>query len=132
MFTKEASSAPLGPGCQSIDKEDGMKLISSLRRGSRGPQRATWNDTVIAEAAATTRVDGYEYFPPESVDWSHLEPISHVSACPRKGVATYYDVVDGDRRLPAAAWTYADPNPAATHIKGHVGFWRGVTVGEPT
>ena len=27
-----------------------------------------------------------------------------------------------------AAWFYPDPKPAAAQIKGHVAFWKGVTV----
>lgn len=92
------------------------------------PRRAVWDDVVVAEAPRTTTVDGHEYFPPDAVDWSHLEPTGRTSVCHWKGVATYYDVVDGDRRLPAAAWTYADPSPAARNIQGHVAFWRGVKV----
>jgi uncharacterized protein (DUF427 family) len=29
---------------------------------------------------------------------------------------------------PEAAWTYADPKPEAEQIRGHVAFWKGVTV----
>lgn len=91
-------------------------------------RRATWRDTVLAEAAETIRVDGYEYFPPDAVDWSRLEESSKTSVCPWKGVATYYDVVDGDERLPAAAWSYRSPNAEAAHIKEHVAFWGKVKV----
>lgn len=103
--------------------------IRSLLSRNAGQRRATWGRAVVAQAAATTRVDGYEYFPPESVDWDRLVPSSKTSVCPWKGVATYYDVVDGDQRLQAAAWSYHDPKPAAAHITNHVAFWRGVEVG---
>lgn len=92
------------------------------------PRRAMWGDRVVAEAPSTITVDGREYFAPEAVDWSRLEPTHHTSVCAWKGVATYYDLVDGPDRLEAAAWTYADPSPAAANIKGHIGFWRGVKV----
>ena len=91
-------------------------------------RRAVVSGTVVAEAAETQRVDGYEYFPPHSVDWALLEPSDHTTVCPWKGVASYYDVVVDDQRLPFAAWSYEKPTRAAEHIKGHVAFWRGVTV----
>ena len=102
--------------------------MSLLRRTPATPRRAVWGETVVAEAPATTTVDGYEYFPPDAIDWSRLEAVARTSVCPWKGVATYFDVVDGDRRLESAAWTYADPSQAAGVIKGHVAFWRGVKV----
>lgn len=91
-------------------------------------RRALWDERVVAEAASTITVDGREYFAPDAVDWDRLEPSEATSVCHWKGVATYYDLVDGDDRLPNAAWTYADPSPAAAGIKGHIGFWRGVKV----
>lgn len=106
----------------------GDASLGKERSVFRRKRRAVWEGVVIAESATTTRVDGYEYFPPESIDWSHLEPSSQTSVCPWKGLASYYDVVVGERRLPAAAWSYRDPSPAASLIKDHVAFWKGVKV----
>jgi uncharacterized protein (DUF427 family) len=36
-------------------------------------------------------------------------------------------LVDGEENRDAA-WYYPDPKPAASHIKDHVAFWRGVEV----
>jgi len=105
-----------------------MTLADLIRRTPSRSRRATWGDVVIAESPSTTRVDGRDYFPPDTVDWDRLVPSTHTSVCPWKGTATYFDVVDGDRRLPAAAWTYQSPTPAATAIAGHVAFWRDVAV----
>jgi uncharacterized protein (DUF427 family) len=107
-----------------------MRLFK--RRG--GPRQAGWGDVTVARAAATTKVDGREYFPADAVDWSRLEKTSDTTVCPWKGVATYYDVVDGERRLKGAAWVYENPKPAAAHLAGQVAFWRGVDVepGSPT
>jgi len=109
-----------------------MALRDAFRR--RGPERgrrAVWSGRVVAEAPSTIRVDGREYFPPDAVAWDFLVPSEHTSVCPWKGTATYFDVVDGERRLPGAAWSYRSPTPAAADIAGHVAFWRGVRV-EPT
>lgn len=102
-------------------------MLRRLFRGS-GPRQAEWNGKVLARADETIVVDGYEYFAHDAVAWSLLVPSSRTTVCPWKGVASYYDVVDGDRRLDAAAWTYQAPTPAAEHIRGHVAFWRGVKV----
>ena len=91
-----------------------------------GEKEAVVDDTVIASAAETQKVDGYHYFAPETVNWDLLEKSSRTSVCPWKGVATYYDVVVDGKRHPAAAWTYADASEAAASIRGHVAFWRGV------
>lgn len=109
-------------------------MLDRILRGSGADRTATTRvakvgDVVIAESETTQRVDGYEYFPPDTVRWEFLQPSAHTSVCPWKGVATYYDVVVDGRRLAAAAWTYETPKPAAESIRGHVGFWRGVSVG---
>jgi uncharacterized protein (DUF427 family) len=92
------------------------------------PRQAIVDETVIAETPETQTVDGYEYFPPESINWDLLEPSDLTSTCPWKGVATYYDIVIDDRRHRNVAWTYEAPKDAARHIKGQVGFWRDVRV----
>jgi uncharacterized protein (DUF427 family) len=90
--------------------------------------QAVWIDEVIALSPTTTTADGYEYFPSDAVRWERLTRTERTSVCPWKGVATYYDVVVGDRRLEQAAWVYEDPKPAADHIRGQVAFWRGVAI----
>jgi uncharacterized protein (DUF427 family) len=89
---------------------------------------ATWEGAVIAESDETQVVDGYVYFPPETVNWDLLERSEATSVCHWKGQAAYYDVVVGSKRLPQAAWVYANPLPAAEHLRGQIGFWRGVRV----
>ena len=106
-----------------------MAFLNRLHNKGSDGRRATFGEVVIAEAAETVRVEGNDYFPPDTVDWERLVRCLQTTVCPWKGVASYYDVVDGDRRLPGAAWVYEDPSPAAAHIKGHVAFWRGVSVG---
>ncbi|MCI0424419.1 MAG: DUF427 domain-containing protein [Actinobacteria bacterium] len=91
-------------------------------------QKARVGEVIIAESATTQRLDGYVYFPPETVRWDLLEDSPRTSVCHWKGVASYYDVVLDGERLPAAAWTYRSPSPAAEGIRGHVAFWHGVKV----
>ncbi len=90
--------------------------------------RAIWNDAVVAESEATVVVEGNHYFPPDSVRWDHLSASESQSTCPWKGEASYYHVEAGGERVDDAAWTYPEPKPAASEIKGHVAFWKGVLV----
>ena len=100
----------------------------SLRTRNKHMARAIWNDAVVAESEATVVVEGNHYFPPDSVRWDHLSASESQSTCPWKGEASYYHVEAGGERVDDAAWTYPEPKPAASEIKGHVAFWKGVLV----
>jgi len=90
--------------------------------------RATWLGAVLAASDDTVMVEGNHYFPPDAVDWDLLRPVDKTMVCPWKGTASYYDVVVGGQVNSAAAWSYRDPKPKATHIRDHVAFWGGVEV----
>ncbi len=90
--------------------------------------KAVWNGTVIAESTDTIVVDGYTYFPEGTVKQEHLRPSDYHSVCHWKGVASYYDVVVDGQVNKDAAWCYPTPSDAAKHVKGRIGFWRGVKV----
>jgi uncharacterized protein (DUF427 family) len=90
--------------------------------------QAIWEGTVIAESDRCVMVEGNHYFPVESVRMDYLEPVDQTTVCGWKGVANYYDVVVGGKRNPGAAWYYASPMPAASEIKDHIAFWKGVKV----
>jgi uncharacterized protein (DUF427 family) len=83
---------------------------------------------VLAESGRTIVVEGNHYFPAEDVRFEHLQPSDLHTVCPWKGRASYYDVVVGDERNPAAAWYYPNPNPRAHSIGNHIAFWHGVEV----
>jgi uncharacterized protein (DUF427 family) len=90
--------------------------------------KATWNGAVIAESDNTVMVEGNHYFPIESVNADLLEQSAKHTSCPWKGEASYYSLnVDGNVNADAA-WYYPAPKDDAKEIKGHVAFWRGVTV----
>jgi uncharacterized protein (DUF427 family) len=90
--------------------------------------KATWNDTVIADSSDTVVVEGNQYFPIADVQAEHLTGSETHTTCHWKGVASYYDVVVGDKVNHDAAWFYADPSPAAKQILDRVAFWHGVKV----
>lgn len=91
---------------------------------------ATWNNIVIAEAAAAdmVTVEGNLYFPLAAVRADCIRPSSHTSVCPWKGTASYYDVIAGGAVNANAAWYYPAPKDAARQIAGRVAFWKGVVV----
>lgn len=90
--------------------------------------RAVWNDIVLAESDHTVVVEGNHYFPRKALRDEHFRASEQTSTCPWKGQARYLDViVDGDMN-PAAGWYYPTPLEAASEIRDHVAFWRGVRV----
>ena len=90
--------------------------------------KAIWNGVVVAESDDTVLVEGNHYFPESALKREFFTFSNHKSMCPWKGQATYFSLlVDGELN-PEAAWTYADPSPAAHSIKDHIAFWKGVNV----
>ena len=90
--------------------------------------KAIWNGRVVAESDRFEEVEGNIYFPPGSVDRSHLKDSPTTSQCPWKGTAHYYSVEVGGMRNDNAAWYYPQPKPAAAEIKDRIAFWKGVRV----
>jgi uncharacterized protein (DUF427 family) len=99
---------------------------SSYRPGEH--MKAEWNGAVIAESGETVVVEGNHYFPPDSVRQECLQPSTTTTVCPWKGTAHYYNVVVGGKENGDAAWYYPNPKEAASEIKDHVAFWRGIDV----
>lgn len=90
--------------------------------------RAVWNGAILAESDRCEVVEGNQYFPPESVDRSYLQPSDTHTVCPWKGTASYYHVVVSGQVNKDAAWYYPRPTEAAKHIRNYVAFWRGVEI----
>ena len=63
------------------------------------------------------------YFPPQDVRMDLLEAVEKRTFCEWKGVASYCDVIVGDRRSQAAAWTYPTPVEAYAQLTDHVAFY---------
>ncbi|MEO6637491.1 MAG: DUF427 domain-containing protein [Ginsengibacter sp.] len=90
--------------------------------------KAIWKGQVLAESNQTKVVENNHYFPADSINKDFFRPSSKHTTCPWKGEASYYTIeVDGSANADAA-WYYASPKDAAKEIKGHVAFWKGVTV----
>jgi uncharacterized protein (DUF427 family) len=65
--------------------------------------KAVWNGEVLAQSDDTIVAEGNHYFPPESIDFTHLKPARMRSVCFWKGLARYYTVEAGGERKPGAA-----------------------------
>jgi uncharacterized protein (DUF427 family) len=90
--------------------------------------KAIWENTVLAESDRTVEVEGNQYFPPDAINKQFFKPNDHHTACPWKGLASYYDLEVDGRKNASAAWYYPEPKPAAKQIKDYVAFWRGVKI----
>ena len=90
--------------------------------------KAIWNGKVVAESDRFEEVEGNVYFPPDALKREYFTESDTTSICPWKGTAGYFDLTVDGKTNANAAWIYRNPKPAATNIKDHVAFWRGVEV----
>ncbi len=65
------------------------------------------------------------YIPPGDFDALCLQAAAGRSFCEWKGIATYFDVVAGDRREAGAAWTYREPAAAYAALRDHIAVYPG-------
>jgi len=91
---------------------------------------ATLNGVVIAQAAddEVVIVENNVYFPRHAVNPDYLQPSTHTSRSPWKGLANYYTVSADGETSDTAAWYYPAPFEAAKEIQARIAFWRGVEV----
>ena len=90
--------------------------------------KATWNGVTLAESDHCEMVEGNVYFPPDAIDRQYFQDSNTHTTCFWKGTASYYTVVVNGQENKDAAWYYPDPKEKAQNIKGHIAFWRGVSV----
>ena len=94
--------------------------------------KAIWHGRVVAESEQTVEVDGYVYFPRESVRMDLLRAAPKTQSdleCPH-GVQ-FYDLVDTSERGRAdrsdrAAWSYEKPKERMKKVDHWMGFWEDV------
>ena len=85
---------------------------------------ATWNGKVIAKSDKTLEVDGYVYFPRDTVRMELLTATPKTAndlKCPH-GVQ-FYDVAEAGKTSARAAWSYEAPFPECGPVKSYVSFW---------
>lgn len=82
-------------------------------------------DTVAGFRVLETSHPPTYYLPRGDILSSALVPAAGQSFCEWKGVATYFDVVAGGRRLERVAWTYERPSADFAALAGCVAFYAG-------
>jgi uncharacterized protein (DUF427 family) len=93
-----------------------------------GRVRVHFNGRVIADTTRALSLREADlpmvrYVPREDADMSLLERSEHKTHCPYKSDAAYYTIrVDG-RNAENAVWTYEEPYPAVSAIKGYLAFY---------
>lgn len=85
---------------------------------------------VIADSTNSVRVletshPPVYYVPIDDFIPGALAPAEGSSLCEYKGMATYYDVVSGQRRAPRAGWTYPTPTPGFEALQTRVAIYPG-------
>jgi len=65
------------------------------------------------------------YIPPADFGPGVLRDTEGQTLCEFKGLATYFDLVAGERTEPAAAWAYRDPVAAYAALRDHVAVYPG-------
>ena len=103
---------PRPPALQAVDKLVQVGINGILIADTRRSQRVL----------ETSHPPVY-YIPPEDVRLDLCEPVARSSFCEWKGMAAYYSVVVGDRRIEQAAWYYPDPTPQFEAIRNYVAFY---------
>ncbi len=91
--------------------------------------KAIWRGQVIAASDRTLEVDGYQYFPRDTVRMDLLRPAPKTQgdlACPH-GVQ-FYDVVGDTARSRRAAWSYEAPGASMRQVDHWIGFWEDVKI----
>lgn len=97
----------------------------------RPPRLEPCRDQVLVRACGETLFEGRGcmrvletfhpptyYLPPEGMNLQLLQPAQGRSFCEWKGVAEYFDVVVGTRRLERAVWRYPSPTARFALIAG--------------
>ncbi|NDK34945.1 DUF427 domain-containing protein [Rhodovulum sulfidophilum] len=63
------------------------------------------------------------YFPREDVAMAFLDRSDSSTACPHKGVASYFTLRAKSYDIADAAWSYEEPNTGLERIAGHLAFY---------
>lgn len=117
---------PTGPGQESVwDYPRPPRLEPTGRL-----IRVEFAGAVVAETRRAFRVletshPPVYYLPPDDVRSEFLRPAPGSSFCEWKGKAVYHSLCVGGRTAEAVAWSYPEPTPAFSAIRGYLAFYAG-------
>lgn len=115
---------PVSPGQESVWDYPRPAICEPTNRRIQIIHRGV--DLVDSNAAWRTLETSHPptyYIPRADIAMGHLEPNSRRSICEWKGQARYFDIVVGDERIEASAWSYPDPTPSFASIKEFIAFY---------
>ena len=109
-----------------VHPRDPYKRVDVIR-SSRHVQVVIAGETVadtqrpylLLETGLPTRY----YIPQEDVRMELLEPSRSTTRCPYKGVASYWSLRIGDQFFENIVWSYLDPIPECSKVKGLMSFY---------
>jgi uncharacterized protein (DUF427 family) len=89
-----------------------------------------WGAIEVARTRRAIRVLETSHPPSFDIPWDdvsreRLQPAAGSSVCEWKGPASYWTLIDHDRRLPGVAWSYPRPLPGAESLATCVAFYPG-------
>ncbi|MCU1395147.1 MAG: hypothetical protein JWM34_3575 [Ilumatobacteraceae bacterium] len=113
-----------GPGQESVwNYPRPPAVVPTIDRVRIVHRGATIADTTHAIRVLETSQPPAFYIPRADVADEHIVAGSGNSFCEWKGPSTYWSVAVGDVVVPNAAWSYEDPTPPFTAIRGHLAFY---------
>ena len=98
--------------------------VDILRRRNLVTVRS--GERTLASTTAALLVDEQDhglvfYVPEHDVSLDLLAGTDDTSRCPFKGQARYWRLIDGAEPV---AWTYPEPYPEVSALRGHIGFYQ--------
>ncbi len=115
---------PPGPGQESVWNYPRPAIAEPTSRHIRIVHRGiVLADTSAARRTLETSHPPTYYIPPQDIAMGHLRPNPRRSICEWKGQARYWDIVIGDDRIEAGAWSYPDPTPGFAGIRDFLAFY---------
>jgi len=87
-----------------------------------------WGETLVARtrgawAVRETSHPPTFYLPMADVEETFLRSLGEGSFCEWKGPALYWDLIEGERRLPQVAWSYPHPLDGAEPLANCIAFY---------
>lgn len=113
-----------GPGQESVWDYPRPPRIERVPRRVR----VEVDGTVVVDAPDAIRIletshPPTYYVAPHHADHTLLVAAGGGSFCEWKGVASYFDVEVGDRRIEHAAWSYPEPSSTFADLGDHLAFY---------
>ncbi|MEL6530174.1 MAG: DUF427 domain-containing protein [Pseudomonadota bacterium] len=115
---------PVGPGQESVwDYPRPAIAEPTNRRIQIIHQGIALVDSQSAWRTLETSHPPTYYIPQSDIAMEHLQPNARRTMCEWKGQANHWDIVIGNDRLEAAAWSYPSPTAPFAAVKDYLAFY---------